>query len=75
MSDWQAVALIDAPVPVDALFAHAGLVPSLTADEWQRHEYHPPGIRGLLFDDLDRIIQGMTPVPVFAATWTAEEQP
>ena len=47
----------------------------LTADEWQRHDYHPPGVRSLLFDDLDRIIQGMTAVPVIAATWTAGEQP
>ena len=47
----------------------------LTADEWQKRAYHPPGVRGLLFDDLDRIIQGMTAVPVLAATWTAEEQP
>ena len=47
----------------------------LTADEWQKHAYHPPGVRGLLFDDLDRIIQGMSAVPVLAATWTAEEQP
>ena len=47
----------------------------LTAHEWQSRGYHPPGVRGLLFDDLDRIIQGMSTVPVFAATWTAEEQP
>ena len=47
----------------------------MTAHEWQSHGYHPPGVRGLLFDDLDRIIQGMTTVPVIAATWTAEEQP
>jgi hypothetical protein len=45
----------------------------MTAGEWQRHNYHPPGVRGLLFDDLDRIIQGLTAVPVLAATWTAEE--
>jgi hypothetical protein len=47
----------------------------LTASEWQKRSYHPPGVRGLLFDDLDRIIQSMTAVPVLAATWTAEEQP
>ena len=46
----------------------------LTAREWQRHGYHPPGIRGLLFDDLDRTIQGMSAAPVIAATWTAEEE-
>jgi hypothetical protein len=46
----------------------------LTAGEWQRHSYHPPGIRGLLFDDLDRIIQDMSAVPVLGASWTAEEQ-
>jgi hypothetical protein len=46
----------------------------LTAAEWQKHAYHPPGVRGLLFDDLDRIIQGMTAVPVLAATWTADGQ-
>jgi hypothetical protein len=45
----------------------------LTAGEWRERSYHPPGVRGLLFDDLDRIIQGMTPVPVLAATWTADE--
>ena len=42
----------------------------LTADEWQRRGYYPPGVRGLLFDDLDRIIQSMSGVPVLAATWT-----
>ena len=47
----------------------------LTAGEWQRCAYHPPGVQGLLFDDLDRIIQGLSTVPVIAATWTAEEQP
>ena len=45
----------------------------LTAHEWQKRDYHPPGVRCLLFDDIDRIIQGMTAVPVLAATWTAEE--
>ena len=45
----------------------------LTAGEWQRHHYYPPGVHGLLFDDLDRIIQGMSSAPVLAATWTAEE--
>lgn len=43
----------------------------MTASEWQKRDYHPPGVRGLLFDDLDRIIQAMTAVPVIAATWTA----
>jgi hypothetical protein len=47
----------------------------MTAGEWQRRHYHRPGVRGLLFDDLDRIISGMSAVPVLAATWTAEEQP
>jgi hypothetical protein len=46
----------------------------LTTSEWQKRAYHPPGVRGLLFDDLDRIIQGMTTVPVLAATWTADER-
>ena len=46
----------------------------LTAGEWQGRAYYPPGTRGLLFDDLDRIIQGMSPVPVLAATWTAAEE-
>ena len=45
----------------------------LTAREWIRRGYHPPGVSGLLFDDLDRIIQGLSVVPVLAATWTAEE--
>ena len=45
----------------------------LTASEWQERRYHPPGVRGLMFDDLDRIIQGMTAVPVLAATWTSDE--
>jgi len=44
----------------------------LTAGEWQRREYHRPGVHGLLFDDLDRIIQGISAVPVLAATWTAD---
>lgn len=47
----------------------------ITAGEWHRNAYYRPGVSGLLFDDLDRIIQGMTTVPVLAATWTAEEQP
>ena len=47
----------------------------LTAAEWQNRGYHPPGVRGLLFDDLDAIIQSMTAVPVLAATWTAEDEP
>jgi hypothetical protein len=45
----------------------------LTAGEWQERHYHPPGVRGLMFDDLDRIIQGMTAVPVLAASWTADD--
>ena len=45
----------------------------LTAGEWQRRDYYQPGVRGLLFDDLDRIIQGMSSVPVLAATWTADD--
>lgn len=46
----------------------------LTADEWQKHAYHPPGVRGLLFDDLDQIIQKMSgTVPVLAASWAADE--
>ena len=44
-----------------------------TAGEWQRRQYHRPGVKGLLFDDLDMIIQGLSAVPVLAATWTAEE--
>ena len=46
----------------------------LTAREWQERNYHPPGVRGLLFDDLDRIIQSMTAVPMLAATWTADKR-
>lgn len=45
----------------------------LTADEWRDRAYHPPGVRGIAFDDLDRIIQGMSAVPVVAATWTASD--
>lgn len=45
----------------------------LTAAEWLKRAWYPPGVRGMLFDDLDRIIQALTgPVPVLAATWTAE---
>lgn len=47
----------------------------LTAEEWQRRSYGPPGVQGMAFDDLDRIIQGMTGVPVLAATWTADDEP
>lgn len=47
----------------------------LTVHEWQERAYYPPGVRSLLFDDLDRIIQGMSAVPVLAATWTAEPEP
>ena len=47
----------------------------LTAEEWAGRHYHPPGVRGIAFDDLDRIIQGMSSVPVLAATWTADEAP
>ena len=47
----------------------------LTWEEFTGRHYHPPGVSGLLFDDLDRIIQGMSSVPVLAATWTGEEQP
>lgn len=43
----------------------------LTAGEWHSASYYQRGVRGLLFDDLDRIIQGMSSVPVLAATWTA----
>ena len=46
----------------------------LTASEWQKHHYHPPGVRGIMFDDLDRIIQDLSAVPALAATWTAEVQ-
>ena len=31
VTDWQAIILTDAPVPVDTLFVHTGLAPSLTA--------------------------------------------
>ena len=31
MSDWQAIILMDAPVPVDTLFTHSGLTASLSA--------------------------------------------
>jgi len=40
--------------------------------EWQERAYYPPGVPGLLFDDLDRIIQFLSPVPVLAATWTED---
>lgn len=45
----------------------------LTAGEWQERSYYPQGMPGLLFDDLDRIIAGMSAVPVLAVTWTGEE--
>ena len=31
MTDWQAIILMDAPVPVDTLLTHTGLTPSLSA--------------------------------------------
>lgn len=46
----------------------------LTAGEWQRRDYHRPGVKGFLFDDLDMIIQGLSAVPVIAATWTADQE-
>jgi len=46
----------------------------LTAGEWRTDAYYPPGVRALLFDDLDRIIAGMSSVPVIAATWTSAEE-
>jgi hypothetical protein len=42
----------------------------LTANEWSSANYHSRGVRGLLFDDLDRIMQMLSSVPVLAATWT-----
>jgi hypothetical protein len=47
----------------------------LTAGEWQERAYshYPRGMPGLLFDDLDQIIAGMSVVPVLAVTWTTEE--
>jgi hypothetical protein len=44
----------------------------MTAIEWRERDYHPPGVRGLLFDDLDRIIRDLSGVPVLAATWTED---
>ena len=46
----------------------------LTAGEWHDRGYRAPGVRALLFDDLDRIIQAMSGVPVVAATWTQDEE-
>jgi hypothetical protein len=43
--------------------------------EWQERAYYPPGVPGLLFDDLDRIIQLLSPVPVLAVTWTKGAEP
>jgi hypothetical protein len=46
-------------------------IPSpLTVGEWQERAYYPQGTRALMFDDLDRIIQLLSPVPVLAVTWT-----
>jgi hypothetical protein len=42
----------------------------LTATEWRSGAYYPRGVRGLLFDDLDRIVQYLSSVPVLGATWT-----
>jgi hypothetical protein len=42
----------------------------LTVGEWQERAYYPPGTPGLMFDDLDRILQLLSPVPVLAVTWT-----
>lgn len=47
----------------------------LTASEWQDRTYYPRGMPGLLFDDLDRIIAGMSAVPVLAVTWTSDGRP
>jgi hypothetical protein len=44
----------------------------LTVGEWQGRAYYPRGTCGLLFDDLDRIVQLLSPVPVLAATWTED---
>jgi hypothetical protein len=44
----------------------------LTAVEWQDGTYYGPGMRGLLFDDLDRMLQMMSTAPVLAATWTED---
>jgi hypothetical protein len=47
----------------------------LTVGEWQERAYYPPGTRGLMFDDLDRIVQLLSPVPVLAVTWTEDAEP
>lgn len=47
----------------------------MTAREWQAGDYYRPGVRGLAFDDLDRIVQHLSSAQVFAATWTAEWAP
>lgn len=44
----------------------------LSVSEWRKGEYHPPGVPGLLFDDLDKIVGMLSSVPVVAATWTGE---
>jgi hypothetical protein len=44
----------------------------LSASEWRERAYFLPGVRGLLFDDLDRIIRDLSGVPVLAATWTED---
>lgn len=44
----------------------------LTVGEWQERAYYPPGIPGLMFDDLDRIMRLLSPVPVLAVTWTED---
>lgn len=47
----------------------------LTVSEWQERAYHPRGMPGLMFDDLDQILARMSAVPVLAVTWTTEEAP
>jgi hypothetical protein len=47
----------------------------LTVGEWQQRAYYPPGTKGLMFDDLDRIVQMLSMVPVLAVTWTEGAEP
>lgn len=46
----------------------------LTAAEFFGGEFHTPGVKGFLFDDLDHLIQAQARgVPVLAATWTVDD--
>lgn len=44
----------------------------ITAREWHGGDYYPRGTARLWFDDLDRIIAGLSKVPVGGVTWTEE---